>query len=98
VEKLRAEDIAAIYSRFASGKSLAEDFRQRFGQTLDEEELNQHHQIIIVAASLDDSTERIIAYLSARTSRSTCYAFRSSPTGLSNSSVAPGCSTPYAPR
>lgn len=66
VEKLRAEDIAAIYSRFAAGKSLAEDFRQRFGQTLDEEELNQTHQIIIVAASLDDSTERIIAYLSER--------------------------------
>ncbi len=66
VEKLRAEDIAAIYCRFASGKSLAEDFRQHFGQTLDEEELNRNHQIIIVAASLDDSTERIIAYLSER--------------------------------
>jgi len=36
VEKLRAEDIAAIYRRFASGKSLAEDFHQRFGQALDE--------------------------------------------------------------
>jgi hypothetical protein len=66
VEKLRAEDIAAIYSRFASGRSLAEDFRQRFGQILNEDELNQNHQIIIVAASLDDSTERIVAYLSAR--------------------------------
>jgi hypothetical protein len=66
VEKLRAEDIAAIYNRFAPGKSLAEDFRQRFRQTLDEEGLNQSHQIIIVAASLDDSTERIVAYLSER--------------------------------
>lgn len=66
VEKLRAEDIAAIYGRFASGKSLAEDFRQRFGQALDEDALNQNHQIIIVAASLDDSTERIVAYLSER--------------------------------
>lgn len=66
VEKLRAEDIAAIYNHFAPGKSLAEDFRQRFGQRLDEDELNQNHQIIIVAASLDDSTERIVAYLSAR--------------------------------
>ncbi|MFH1908178.1 MAG: endonuclease NucS domain-containing protein [Chloroflexota bacterium] len=66
VEKLRAEDIAAIYGRFASGKSLAEDFHQRFGQLLDEDGLNQNHQIIIVTASLDDSTERIIAYLSER--------------------------------
>jgi hypothetical protein len=66
VEKLRAEDIAAVYSRFAPGRSLAQDFRQRFGQELDEETLNASHQIIIVASSLDDSTERIIGYLSDR--------------------------------
>src|SRR4051812_9056098 len=36
VEKLRAEDIAAIYGRFAPNRSLAQDFRQRFGQDLDE--------------------------------------------------------------
>ena len=66
VEKLRAEDIAAIYNRFVPGKSLADEFRQHFGQTLDEDALNKNHQIIIAAASLDDSTERIVAYLSAR--------------------------------
>lgn len=66
VERLRAEDIAAIYGRFAPARSLTRDFRDRFGQDLDEETLNQSHQIIIVAASLDDSTERIIAYLSER--------------------------------
>lgn len=66
VDKLRTEDIAAMYGRFAPGRSLAQDFRQRFGQDLDEETLNEHHQIIIVAASLDDSTERIITYLSDR--------------------------------
>ena len=66
VERLRTEDIAAIYGRFAPGHSLAEDFRQRFGQDLDEETLNESHQIIIVAASLDDSTERIVRYLSDR--------------------------------
>ena len=66
VEKLKAEDIAAIYSRFAPGHSLANDFRQRFGQDLNEENLNQSHQIIVVAASLDPSTERIVAYLSDR--------------------------------
>jgi hypothetical protein len=66
MEKLRAEDIVAIYSRFAVGRNLAEDFRQRFGQDLDEDTLNQNHQIIIVASSFDDSTERIVAYLSDR--------------------------------
>jgi hypothetical protein len=66
VEKLRAEDIAAIYGRFAPSRSLAQDFRQRFGEDLDEETLNQSHQIVIVAAALDDSTERIVAYLSER--------------------------------
>lgn len=65
VEKLRTEDIAAIYSRYAPGRSLAQDYRQRFGQDLDEETLNQNHQIIIVSGSLDDSTERIVDYLSA---------------------------------
>ena len=66
VEKLRTEDIAAVYGRFAPGRSLAQDYRQRFGHDLDEETLNQSHQIIIVAASLDDSTERIVGYLSER--------------------------------
>ena len=66
VEKLRAEDIADIYSRFAPGRSLANDFRQRFGQELNEEVLNESHQIIIVAGSLDDSSERIVAYLGKR--------------------------------
>ncbi len=66
VEKLMPEAIAAIYSRFKPGNSLAEDFKVRFGSPLDEESLNQSHQIIIVAASLDDSTERIVGYLSGR--------------------------------
>jgi hypothetical protein len=66
VDKLRAEDIAAIYGRFAPGRNLAEDFRSRFENDLDEDSLNQSHQIIIVAASLDDSSERIVAYLSER--------------------------------
>jgi hypothetical protein len=66
VEELRPEDIAAIYGRFAPGRSLADDFRQRFGEDLDEEALNDGHQIVIVASSLDDSTERIVGYLTER--------------------------------
>ncbi|HEX4143774.1 MAG TPA: hypothetical protein VHY91_09595 [Pirellulales bacterium] len=66
VEKLSAEEVDAIYSRFVAGRSLADDFRQRFGHDLEEDSRNQSHQIVIVAGSLDDSTERIVAYLSKR--------------------------------
>jgi Endonuclease NucS len=66
VEGLQAEDIAAIYRRFKGAQSLADDFKDRFGLPLDEDSLNQTHQIIIVAAQLDDSTERIVAYLNKR--------------------------------
>jgi hypothetical protein len=66
VDKLKPEDITAIYERFAPKKSLLEDFRNQFKQPLEEDTLNQNHQIIIVAASLDDSTERIINYLNQR--------------------------------
>lgn len=66
VEELKPEDIVSIYARFAPGRSLMDDFRKRFGQELDEESLNTSHQIIVVASSLDDSTERIVAYLNNR--------------------------------
>lgn len=66
VQKQKAEDIAEIYSRFAPGRDLATDFQARFGQPLDEEELNASHQIVIVAASIDESTARIVSYLNDR--------------------------------
>src|SRR5436309_14356122 len=49
VERLHAEDIDAIYRRFATGRSLSEDFRQRFGREIDEDSLNDSHQILIVS-------------------------------------------------
>jgi hypothetical protein len=66
VESLETQDIAAIYGRFAPGRDLAADFRTRFGQPLDEEALNGSHQIVIVATHLDESSERIVAYLNKR--------------------------------
>ena len=66
VEQLTSEKIAQIYQRFSSGGKLDEAFRQHFGTALDEDALNQSHQIIIVAAELDAATERIIGYLNAR--------------------------------
>ncbi|WCM93156.1 endonuclease NucS [Acidovorax sp. NCPPB 2350] len=66
IEKLTPDRIAQIFQRFSGGKSLDVTFQERFGVELDEETLNQSHQIIIVAAELDPSTERIIGYLNAR--------------------------------
>lgn len=66
VETLTAERIAQIYQRFSSGGNLSADFRQRFGFDLPEESLNQAHQIVLVAACLDEASERIIGYLNAR--------------------------------
>lgn len=66
VEKLEPENIVEIYRRFSAGKDLAEEFQKKFSRPLDEDELNQSHQIIIVAAELDASTERIVTYLNDR--------------------------------
>lgn len=66
VEQLTPDKIAQIYQRFSSGRNLDEAFRQHFGTELDEDTLNQSHQITIVAAELDGPTERIIRYLNAR--------------------------------
>lgn len=68
VEKLQAADIASIYRRFKKDNdaSLVTDFKNRFNADLDETTLNTSHQIVLVAASLDASTERIVGYLSAR--------------------------------
>lgn len=66
VEQLTADKIAQIYQRFSQGGNLDADFKARFGSELDEDALNASHQIILVAAELDNSTERIITYLNAR--------------------------------
>jgi hypothetical protein len=66
VESLTADRIAQIYQRFSSGGGLDAAFQKRFGTMLDEETLNESHQIVLVAAELDDATERIIQYLNDR--------------------------------
>ena len=66
VDALTTDKIAQIYQRFSKGRNLSDDFKARFGAKLDEETLNDSHQIVIVAASLDDANERIIKYLNDR--------------------------------
>lgn len=55
------EDFAREYLE----KPLAEAFHERF-ETYLPEILNNDHQIVIVASVLDDSSERIVQYLSSR--------------------------------
>ena len=66
VENLTADQISQIYHRFSEGGNLAEAFKKRFGSAFDEETLNESHQIVIVAAELDNASERIIQYLNDR--------------------------------
>jgi hypothetical protein len=66
LEGLDAQRVGHIFARFAPEHDLARDFLARFGEPLDETTINQSHQIVIVAASLDPSSERIVAYLNKR--------------------------------
>lgn len=68
VERLPAEDVVQIYSNYVekynlSDKSFDTAFKNRFGVTPEEDSINSSHQMVIVAATLDASTERIINYL-----------------------------------
>ena len=66
VEGLDADDISQIYSRFKPGRSLAEDYLKQCGHHLDEDSINESHQVVIVASQLDAASERIVAYLNDR--------------------------------
>lgn len=65
-ENLDSDEISRIYAGFSGGGNLSQAFRERFGQPLDEETLNDSHQIVIVASHLDASSERIVDYLNKR--------------------------------
>jgi hypothetical protein len=73
IENLEAERIAEIWRAYIKGwrkelenQSLDEAFLKKFGTKLSETDLNVAHQMVVVAARLDNSTERIISYLSDR--------------------------------
>jgi hypothetical protein len=56
---------AEDYLQKSGKKSLEEMFRHRFDAELPET-LNTNHHLLIVASELDDSSERIVQYLSSR--------------------------------
>lgn len=64
-------DIVQIFAKYLtvfhpemSGQSIDDMFQQRFHQPIPGE-LNKSHELVIVAARLDPSTERIVRYLAA---------------------------------
>ena len=65
LEKLDPEDVTELYERCNSGASLSKAFQDRFERVLDEEEepINHTHQLVVVASTLDPSSERIVRYL-----------------------------------
>ncbi len=69
VVTLKEEDIAQIYNNFQTKyfpgqavKTLAAAMKEKFGSL--PEELNTEHSLMVVAARLDESSERIVSYLS----------------------------------
>lgn len=62
VQHLGFDDLNAICQRFR-GKGIVEAYPERFGDSLPET-VNSEHNLFLVASELDDSSERIIDYLS----------------------------------
>jgi len=63
VQGLSYADIADIFKQKNNGKAFEEAFDEHFGQS-PPEEINERHEMVIIAAELDAGTERIINYLS----------------------------------
>ena len=62
IKKLGYNEVNAITSKYLN-KSLAESFSEKFGTSIPEN-INTNHSMIIIASELDDSSERIVQYLS----------------------------------
>jgi hypothetical protein len=62
VKDLDAEGIDEIAAQHLKGETLEDAFQSKFGEP--PELVNEDHAMLIVASEIDDSTERIIRYLS----------------------------------
>lgn len=63
-QSLTYEDITSIFSEYNPGKVFEQKFSEKF-DTDPPERLNENHRLIVVSSELDNSTERIIDYLSS---------------------------------
>lgn len=69
IQDLNTERISHIFNHYRekylkSDQSFDDYFKNKFDYSIDDEDINNSHQIIIVATKLDNSTERIVNYLS----------------------------------
>lgn len=64
VQGLTYDDIVKIYATYDTTRNFESAFEQTFG-TPPPETLNEDHRLLIVAAELDNHTERIVNYLSS---------------------------------
>ena len=61
---LTLEELAEQYLQVSDGQTtLNEAYEKKYGTVLDETSINKNVKMVIVAAKMDDSTERIIRYL-----------------------------------
>lgn len=63
VQDLSYDDVARIYKDKNNGRAFEEAFDRFFGQS-PPDDVNERHEILIVASELDPGTERIVSYLS----------------------------------
>ncbi|MGA2217392.1 MAG: hypothetical protein ABSG51_04860, partial [Terracidiphilus sp.] len=66
VEDLTLQQVEEIASGYLKGKLLKDAFEDTFDKEYSEVIINGQHSIKIVASKIDDSTERIIRYLSGK--------------------------------
>lgn len=74
VHTLESDQIATIWGNYVEryghaklkGKSLDEAFCEAFNTSSMPDDINEDHELIIVASALDESTERIVDYLAVR--------------------------------
>lgn len=69
IQNLKQNDIIDIFNNYSDKylqrkESLEEAYFNKYSDSITDDMLNQGHQIVIVASSLDSSTERIVKYLS----------------------------------
>lgn len=61
---LTLEELAELYLQLSDGRTtLNEAYEKKYGTVLDEDSINKNVKMVIVAAKMDESTERIIRYL-----------------------------------
>ena len=64
VSKMTVEEIAQLYLRHSKeAKTLNAAYKEKFESDLDEEHVNEKVKMVIVAAQMDNGTERIIRFL-----------------------------------